>query len=153
MVNGEMVRLTYEEYRLLALLVQHAGVVVTRPILLMQIWGYGPEIREHKLGTCIRGLRKRLGVYADHIETVHETGYRFRPLGSRCFSRSRRPAAPAPVALAAFAAVLVTASFSPSQWRGDASRYGMPSWPAGIESLKQFPRVSDSKPQVTEDGS
>ena len=79
MLDGEMVRLTPMQYRLLALLVEHAGVVVTRPILLMQIWGYAPEIREHKVDTCIRGLRKKLGVYADHyIETVVGVGYRFR---------------------------------------------------------------------------
>ena len=79
-LDGETVRLTPMQYRLLALLVEHAGVVVTRPILLMQIWGYAPEIREHKVDTCIRGLRKKLGVYADHyIETVVGVGYRFRP--------------------------------------------------------------------------
>ena len=79
-LDGETVRLTPMQYRLLALLVEHAGVVVTRPILLMQIWGYAPpEIREHKVDTCIRGLRKKLGVYADHyIETVVGVGYRFR---------------------------------------------------------------------------
>ena len=78
-LDGETVRLTPMQYRLLALLVEHAGVVVTRPILLMQIWGYAPEIREHKVDTCIRGLRQKLGVYADHyIETVVGVGYRFR---------------------------------------------------------------------------
>jgi two-component system KDP operon response regulator KdpE len=39
MVDGEMVRLTYEEYRLLALLVQRAGAVVPRAAFLRQIWG------------------------------------------------------------------------------------------------------------------
>jgi DNA-binding response OmpR family regulator len=79
-LDGETVRLTHKEYRLLALLVQQAGLVVTRPILLMQIWGYGPEIREGRVDNCIRGLRKKLGIYASqYIETVHGTGYRFRP--------------------------------------------------------------------------
>jgi two-component system OmpR family response regulator len=80
-LDGESVSLTPMQYRLLALLVEHAGVVVTRPILLMQRWGYSPEIREGKVDTCIGGLRKKLGVYADHyIETVFGVGYRFRPL-------------------------------------------------------------------------
>jgi two-component system, OmpR family, KDP operon response regulator KdpE len=79
-LDGETVRLTPIQYRLLMLLVEHAGVAVTRPILLMQIWRDAPEIREHKVDTCIRGLRKKLGVYADHyIETVVGIGYRFRP--------------------------------------------------------------------------
>jgi DNA-binding response OmpR family regulator len=80
-LDGETVRLNRDEYRLLALLVEHVGVVLTRPILLMQIWGYAPEIREGRIDTCIRGLRQKLGVYADqNIETVYGTGYRFRPL-------------------------------------------------------------------------
>ena len=80
-LDGETVRLTPMQYRLFALLVEHAGVVVTRPIILMQMWGYAPEIREHKVDGCIRGLRKQLGVYgAQYIETVYGTGYRFRPL-------------------------------------------------------------------------
>jgi DNA-binding response OmpR family regulator len=81
MLDGETVRLTPMQYRLLALLVEHAGVVVSRPILLMQIWRCAPEIHQHKVDTCIRGLRKKLGVCADHyIETVIGVGYRFRPL-------------------------------------------------------------------------
>ena len=81
MLDGETVRLNREEYRLLALLVEHAGVAITRPILLMQIWGYGPEIREGKVDTCIRGLRQKLGIYADqYLETVIGVGYRFRPI-------------------------------------------------------------------------
>ena len=80
-LDGETVRLTPMQYRLLALLVEHAGVVVTRPILLMQIWRYAPEIREGRVDACIGGLRRKLGVYADqYIETVFGAGYRFRPL-------------------------------------------------------------------------
>ena len=79
-LDGETVRLTPMQYRLFSLLVEHAGVVVTRAILLMQIWGYGPEIREARIDACIGGLRRKLGVYADHyIETVVRVGYRFRP--------------------------------------------------------------------------
>jgi DNA-binding response OmpR family regulator len=80
-LDGEAVRLTPMQYQILALLVEHAGVIVTRPILLMQFGGDSPEIREGKVDTCIRDLRQKLGVYADqYIETVHGTGYKFRPM-------------------------------------------------------------------------
>ena len=80
MLDGEAVRLTSMQYRLLAVLVEHAGVVVTRPILLLHIWGNVPELRPSKLDGHIRELRKRLGIYSGHyIETVVGVGYRFRP--------------------------------------------------------------------------
>jgi DNA-binding response OmpR family regulator len=80
MLDGETIRLNRMEYRLLAILVEHAGEVMAQSILFMEIWGYGPEILEGKVDTCIRGLRKKLGVYADQcIETVFGFGYCFRP--------------------------------------------------------------------------
>ena len=80
-LDSQILTLTRMEYRLLALLVEHAVVVVTRPILLIQIWRWAPEIHQHKVDTCIRGLRRRLWTYADqYIETVVGVGYRFRPI-------------------------------------------------------------------------
>jgi DNA-binding response OmpR family regulator len=78
-LNGQAITLTRTEYRLLALLVQHAGEVVTRPVLLMQIWGNASKIGRRRADVHINGLRRRLGIYADHIETVTGIGYRFRP--------------------------------------------------------------------------
>ncbi|HEY6308651.1 MAG TPA: helix-turn-helix domain-containing protein [Candidatus Angelobacter sp.] len=71
------------EYRLLALLVQHAGEVVTRPVLLMQIWGNASKIGR-RADVHINGLRRRLGIYADqYIETIIGIGYRFRHFVNR----------------------------------------------------------------------
>ena len=72
--------LTRKEYALLALLVQHAGEIIPREALLMQVWGYSPEIRTRTLDVHIRRLRKKLEVYADqYIETIFGIGYRFQP--------------------------------------------------------------------------
>jgi two-component system phosphate regulon response regulator PhoB len=72
--------LTRKEYDLLALLVQHAGEIIPRDALLMQVWGYGSEIRTRTLDVHIRRLRKKLGGYADqYIETIFGIGYRFQP--------------------------------------------------------------------------
>jgi DNA-binding response OmpR family regulator len=79
-LDSETITLTPVQYRVLALLVKHAGVVVNRPILLMQIWGHA-EVRPNVIDGHIRRLRSKLGVYADqYIETVIGVGYRFRPM-------------------------------------------------------------------------
>lgn len=72
--------LTRKEYELLALLVQHAGEIIPRDVLLLQVWGYNAEIRTRTLDVHIRRLRKKLGAYADrYIETIFGIGYRFQP--------------------------------------------------------------------------
>lgn len=78
--------LTRKEYDLLALLVQHAGEIIPREALLMQVWGYGGEIRTRTLDVHVRRLRKKLGGYADqYIETIFGIGYRFQPFGAARF--------------------------------------------------------------------
>jgi DNA-binding response OmpR family regulator len=79
-LDGQILTLTRQEYRLLALLVEHAGEVVPRAILLMRVWGYAPDMRTRTLDVHIRWLRKKLGMHAgQYIETVVRVGYRFRP--------------------------------------------------------------------------
>jgi DNA-binding response OmpR family regulator len=71
MLDSETLTLTRMEYRLLTLLLKHAGEVVPGPILLMLT----PMVDAH-----VWRLRKKLGKYANqYIETVVGGGYRFRP--------------------------------------------------------------------------
>jgi DNA-binding response OmpR family regulator len=80
MLDSERMTLTRKEYALLALLVQHAGEIIPRHALLMQVWGYSAAIRTRTLDVHVRRLRKKLGGYADqYIETVFGIGYRFQP--------------------------------------------------------------------------
>ncbi|MBM3774923.1 MAG: winged helix-turn-helix transcriptional regulator [Acidobacteria bacterium] len=80
-LDSGRVRLTRKEYELLALLVENAGEVVPRDLLLRQIWGYGSEIRTRTLDVHIRRLRKKLAAAgARYIETIFGVGYRFQPL-------------------------------------------------------------------------
>jgi DNA-binding response OmpR family regulator len=89
MLDSHALTLTRKEYDLLALLVQHAGEIVPREALLMQIWGYGAEIRTRTLDVHIRRLRKKLSVYADqYIETIFGIGYRFQPFHAPRFQQS-----------------------------------------------------------------
>ena len=79
-LDAERLILTRKEYDLLALLVQHAGEIIPREALLLQVWGYGSEIRTRTLDVHIRRLRKKLGRYSDqYIETIFGIGYRFQP--------------------------------------------------------------------------
>src|ERR1019366_8297233 len=48
-LDSERMTLTRKEYDLLALLVLHAGEIIPREALLMQVWGYSPEIRTRTL--------------------------------------------------------------------------------------------------------
>jgi len=91
-LDAERMVLTRKEYDLLALLVQHAGEIIPREALLMQVWGYGSEIRTRTLDVHIRRLRKKLGGYADqYIETIFGIGYRFQPYHAPRFFQPQAP--------------------------------------------------------------
>jgi DNA-binding response OmpR family regulator len=94
-LDGRRMTLTRKEYDLLSLLVQYAGQIVPRDALLLQVWGYSPEIRTRTLDVHVRRLRKKLGSYADrYIETIFGIGYRFQPFHApRYFQPVERPLA------------------------------------------------------------
>ena len=92
--DGRMA-LTRKEYALLALLVEHAGEIIPREALLMQVWGYGGEVKTRTLDVHVRRLRKKLGRFAEpYIETIFGIGYRFQPYHAPRFmpSGSAKPA-------------------------------------------------------------
>jgi len=91
-LDAERMVLTRKEYDLLSLLVQHAGEIIPREALLMQVWGYGSEIRTRTLDVHIRRLRKKLGGYADqYIETIFGIGYRFQPYHAPRYFQAQAP--------------------------------------------------------------
>src|SRR6266481_8342387 len=100
LLDSRRLPLTRKEYALLLLLVENAGEVVPREVLLMRVWGYSSGIRTRTLDVHIRRLRKRLGSYsAQYIETIFGIGYRFQP-----FRASRRLQPWAPVSAIALSA-------------------------------------------------
>lgn len=79
-LDSQRIVLTRKEYDLLAILVGNAGEIVRRDTLLMQVWGYGEQIRTRTLDVHVRRLRKKLGRYSEqYIETIFGVGYRFQP--------------------------------------------------------------------------
>ena len=80
-VAGLHVELSRKEYALLALLVTHAGRVVTQPQMLREIWGPTHQQDTHYLRILVAKLRQKLGDEAAHprwIVTEPGVGLRLR---------------------------------------------------------------------------
>ncbi len=75
-VDGAALALTAHEYRVLALLMQHAGDVVSRSDLVEQLYAQDFERDSNTVDVFIARLRKKLP--PDSIETVRGLGYRLR---------------------------------------------------------------------------
>lgn len=80
-VSGRDVQLTLKEYQLLVLLMKNQGAVLTRDVLLENIWGYGSESETRTVDVHIRTLRQKLGDSGALIETVRGVGYRMGASG------------------------------------------------------------------------
>jgi two-component system KDP operon response regulator KdpE len=79
--GGERVHLTPLEYKLLATLVQHAGLVLTHRQLLKEVWGPGHAEESHYLRLFMHQLRQKLEdnpARPKHLITEAGVGYRFR---------------------------------------------------------------------------
>lgn len=77
-VGGEEVKLTPIEYRLLAVLVEHAGKVVTHKQLLERVWGPHSTEQTHYVRVYMTHLRRKLerGRGERVFETEAGVGYR-----------------------------------------------------------------------------
>lgn len=78
LIDNEQVLLTASEFRLLETLLRHPGRVFDRSELIESALGADTLVLERTIDVHIRSLRKKLGRYADRIETVRGVGYRFR---------------------------------------------------------------------------
>ncbi len=77
-VEGEEIKMTALEFRLLVTLVSRKGRVQTRQMLLEDVWGLSPDMQTRTVDTHVKRLRERLGKAGDAIETVRGVGYCFR---------------------------------------------------------------------------
>ena len=75
-VDGEEVRLTAKEFLLLQYLVEHRGRVLSRDLLLTDVWGYQYTGGTRTVDVHIRRLREKLPALAESIVTVKQFGYR-----------------------------------------------------------------------------
>ena len=76
-VNGEAIKLTSHEYRLLAYLMHHKGRIVSRVELTEHMYDQDFDRDSNTIEVFVGRLRKKLGV--DIIQTVRGLGYRMEP--------------------------------------------------------------------------
>ncbi len=75
-VDNAEVKLTAKEFLLLQYLVEHRGRVLSRDLLLTDVWGYQYTGGTRTVDVHIRRLREKLPVLADAIVTIKQFGYR-----------------------------------------------------------------------------
>ena len=76
-VNDEEVNsLTYKEFELLSMLLQHQETVLSRDQILQSIWGYDFDGESRTVDVHVRTLRQKLWDAGKLIETVRGFGYK-----------------------------------------------------------------------------
>jgi DNA-binding response OmpR family regulator len=74
--GGDEVRVTAKEFLLLQYLMEHRGRVLSRDLLLTDVWGYAYTGGTRTVDVHIRRLREKLPFLADAIVTVKQFGYK-----------------------------------------------------------------------------
>ena len=75
-VDGRDVRLTAKEFLLLQYLMEHRGRVLSRDLLLTDVWGYQYTGGTRTVDVHIRRLREKMPVLGDAIQTIKQFGYK-----------------------------------------------------------------------------
>jgi len=75
-VEGEEVRLTAKEFLLLEYLVRHRGRVLSRDLLLSDVWGYQYTGGTRTVDVHVSRLREKIPYLAGALETVKQFGYK-----------------------------------------------------------------------------
>ena len=75
-LNGATLALTLSEYRILELLLSNRNRVFTRLMIIDRISDEQKIVTERTIDVQMVGLRKKLGDWASHIETIRGVGYR-----------------------------------------------------------------------------
>lgn len=70
---GEPVALTSKEFRILLMMVEHSGRILSREQLEQNLYSWGEEVESNAVQVHIHHLRKKLG--RDLIRTIHAVGY------------------------------------------------------------------------------
>ncbi len=96
LLNGTRLALTPKEYRLLQVLAQHAGNVVTHQQLLKEVWGATHMRDTHYLRIFVRKLRQKIEPHPDSpriLVTELGVGYRLAQPSNEIESTTAAPAA------------------------------------------------------------
>ena len=75
-LTGREVVLTAKEFLLLAYLMQHRGRVLSRDVLLEEVWGYRYTGGTRTVDVHVRRLREKLPLLTEALVTVKQFGYK-----------------------------------------------------------------------------
>ena len=139
---GMQVRIQVQPFRILTLLLERAGEVVSREELRERLWPAEFVDFDHSLNTAIRKLREALDDSAENprfIETLSRRGYRFIApvswVSERGNPKDRRPL----IAIAAIAVLILAATAYWILRRNPVS----PSSSGAIDAVAVLPFVND----------
>ena len=76
-VDGKDLNLTAKEFRLLMLLINSNGKVLSRERILSELWKEDLEVYDRTIDVHIKKLRDKLGRYGSCIKTVRGFGYKW----------------------------------------------------------------------------
>ena len=76
-VDGTPLALTKKEFEILALLLSNRGRIFSREEILHQVWSDEVIVLDRTIDVNITRLRRKIGVYGDHIVTRLGYGYGF----------------------------------------------------------------------------
>ena len=74
--EGREVKLTAKEFLLLQYLLEHRGRVLSRDLLLGDVWGYRYTGGTRTVDVHVRRLREKLPALVDALVTVKQFGYK-----------------------------------------------------------------------------
>lgn len=83
LLNGEAIKVSPKEFRLLRYLVENKGRVLSRNAILNHVWGYDSYVIDRNVDVYIGYIRKKLAQRdkSEYIKTVPSFGYMMESLG------------------------------------------------------------------------
>lgn len=78
-IGSNEIALTRTQFRLLAALLRHPGMVLGWERLLREVAPWANSDQQRILNAHLARLRQRLGMHAHRLETVHGVGCRWQP--------------------------------------------------------------------------
>ncbi len=76
--GGQEVKLTAKEYLLLRYFLEHRGRVLSRDLLLTDVWGYQYTGGTRTVDVHVRRLREKLPALVQAVETIKQFGYKLK---------------------------------------------------------------------------
>ena len=77
-IKGKIINLTPSEFKVLNLLLANKGIVFTRDQICAKIYDYDGYYGDRSVDILIGRIRKKIGSYGKHLESIYGVGYRFK---------------------------------------------------------------------------